>query len=124
MSPMPSGPWVNLSMDFYSLPTGEEVFVVIEDYSRFPEVHHVNSTSSHDSTVHRSAVRPASMMVKQNKKLQAMPTAVAAGKPSSLQVGDTVLLRNDKKLNNKMAPAFFPDLVTIAKKNDSMITAS
>lgn len=45
MSPMPSGPWVNLSMDFYSLPTGEEVFVVIDDYSRFPEVHHVKSTS-------------------------------------------------------------------------------
>jgi transposase InsO family protein len=46
MSPMPSGPWVNLSMDFYSLSTGEEVFVVIDDYSRFPEVHHVNSTST------------------------------------------------------------------------------
>ena len=46
MSPMPSGPWTNLSMDFYTLPTNEEVFVVIDDYSRYPEIHHVTSTSA------------------------------------------------------------------------------
>ena len=45
-------------------------------------------------------------------------------KPSTLQVGDTVLLRNDKKLKNKMAPAFFPQPLTITKTKGSMITAS
>jgi hypothetical protein len=46
-------------------------------------------------------------------------------KPSTVQVGDTVLLRNEKKLKNKMAPAFFPEPLTIAEKNQgSMITAS
>jgi hypothetical protein len=33
-------------MDFYTLPTNEEIFVVIDDYSRYPEVHHEKSTSA------------------------------------------------------------------------------
>ncbi len=52
MSPMPPGPWIQLSMDFYSLPTEEKLFVVIDDYSRFPEVHPISSTSA-KSTISR-----------------------------------------------------------------------
>ncbi|XP_062581077.1 uncharacterized protein K02A2.6-like [Saccostrea cucullata] len=47
MSDMPSGPWENLSADFCgSLPTGEYLFVVIDEYSRFPVVEIVKSTSA------------------------------------------------------------------------------
>lgn len=46
---MPLTPWTQLSMDFYTLPTDKEVFVVIDDYSWYPEVHHVQSTSSRNT---------------------------------------------------------------------------
>jgi hypothetical protein len=42
-------------------------------------------------------------------------------KPSTVQVGDTVLLRNEKKLKNKMAPAFFPEPLTIAENQKFLI---
>ena len=47
MSDMPSGPWENLSADFCGpLPTGEYLFVVIDEYSRFPTVEIMKSTSA------------------------------------------------------------------------------
>jgi hypothetical protein len=245
MSPMPSGPWTNLSMDFYTLPTNEEVFVVIDDYSRYPEIHHVTSTSarstmtclerifaqhgipdviradngppfngsefamymkkmgiklrkvtpvwapangeverimqpitkmvqtttvegrnwkdglerfllSYRATPHTvTGFSPAKLLFNRELKilLPEVPQENADHlgdhhrqarindgeakrkiadyandnrnrKPSTLQVGDTVLLRNDKKLKNKMAPAFFPQPLTITKTKGSMITAS
>ncbi|XP_030850192.1 uncharacterized protein K02A2.6-like [Strongylocentrotus purpuratus] len=38
MSPLPKKPWSEISVDFADLPTGEHLLVVIDDYSRFPEV--------------------------------------------------------------------------------------
>ncbi|XP_061190342.1 uncharacterized protein K02A2.6-like [Saccostrea echinata] len=47
---MPSGPWKNLSADFCGpLPTGEYLFVVIDEYSRFPVVEIVKSTSANET---------------------------------------------------------------------------
>ena len=42
MSPLSPGPLIQLSMDFYTLPKDEKVFVVIDDYSRYTEVHLVS----------------------------------------------------------------------------------
>ena len=45
-TPLPDGPWKSLSADFYGpLPTGEYLIVIIDDYSRFPIVEIVYSTS-------------------------------------------------------------------------------
>ena len=47
MSPLPPKPWHTLNMDFCGpLPTGEYLFVIIDAYSRFPEVEIVHSTSA------------------------------------------------------------------------------
>ena len=46
MSKLPDGPWQQLSVDFYTLPNGEEALVVIDDFSRFPEVIPVKSTAT------------------------------------------------------------------------------
>ena len=47
MTPLPDGPWKVLSADFYGpLPTGEYLVVVTDDYSRFPIVDIVYSTSA------------------------------------------------------------------------------
>merc|ERR1712002_75100 len=47
MTPLPGGPWQEVSADFLGpLPTGEYLLVVIDEYSRYPEVEVVTSTSS------------------------------------------------------------------------------
>ena len=47
MSPLPPEPWHSLNMDFCGpLPSGEYLFVIIDAYSRFPEVEIVHSTSA------------------------------------------------------------------------------
>ncbi len=46
MSPLPKGPWQNLSVDFGGdYPSGHYCLVVIDEYSRFPVVEIVSSTS-------------------------------------------------------------------------------
>ena len=47
MTDLPDGPWKQVSIDFKGpFPTGELVMVIIDDYSRFPEVEIVRSTSA------------------------------------------------------------------------------
>lgn len=47
MSEMPEAPWHNLSADFYGpLPSGEYLLVVIDDYTRYPVVKILHSTSA------------------------------------------------------------------------------
>ena len=47
MSELPSGPWKNLSADFCGpLETGDYLFVVIDEYSRYPVVEIVKSVSA------------------------------------------------------------------------------
>jgi len=47
MTPLPSGPWKLLAMDFLGpFPSGDYLLVVIDEYSRFPEVEIVKSTSA------------------------------------------------------------------------------
>ena len=47
MSPCPEAEWTDLSADFYGpLPTGEYLLVLIDEYSRFPIVEIIHSTSS------------------------------------------------------------------------------
>ena len=47
MSDMPGGAWRNLSMDFLGpLPSGEELMVLVDEYSRFPIVEIIRSVSS------------------------------------------------------------------------------
>ena len=45
MTPLPRGPWEKVSIDFAEV-AGQYVLVVIDDYSRFPEVDVVHSTSA------------------------------------------------------------------------------
>ncbi|XP_005097069.1 uncharacterized protein K02A2.6-like [Aplysia californica] len=46
-TPLPKRPWDELSADFAGpFPSGELLLIVIDDYSRFPEVQIVNSTSA------------------------------------------------------------------------------
>ena len=47
MSDMPQGPWQKVHADFYGpLPSGEYLLVVIDRYSRYPEVEIVRSTKA------------------------------------------------------------------------------
>jgi transposase InsO family protein len=46
MSKLPVAPWKELSADFAELPGGDYLLVVIDDYSRFPVVEIINSTSA------------------------------------------------------------------------------
>ena len=47
MTPLPHAAWKELCMDFYGpLPSGEYLFVIIDEYSRFPVVEVVRSTSA------------------------------------------------------------------------------
>ncbi len=47
MSPLPRGPWLNLSLDFCGpLPSGDYLLVLIDEYSRYPVVKIVRSTSA------------------------------------------------------------------------------
>ena len=45
MTPLPDGPWQQVSIDFCEV-AGHYVLIVIDDYSRFPEVEIVHSTSA------------------------------------------------------------------------------
>ena len=46
MTQLPKGPWTNVSIDFCGpFPSGEMALVVIDEYSRYPEVEFVSSTS-------------------------------------------------------------------------------
>ena len=45
--PLPSGLWKMLAMDFFGpFPSGDYLLVIIDEYSRFPEVEIVKSTST------------------------------------------------------------------------------
>nr|XP_006819238.1 PREDICTED: uncharacterized protein K02A2.6-like [Saccoglossus kowalevskii] len=46
MSKLPDGPWLKVSVDFADLATGEYLLVITDDYSRFPEVEVISSTSA------------------------------------------------------------------------------
>ena len=46
MSPLPLGPWCEVSMDFAHLSNGKYLFVLVDEYSRFPIVEIVDSTSA------------------------------------------------------------------------------
>ena len=47
MSPLPRAPWAELSMDFGQVSPSQFLFLVINEYSRFPFVEIFNSTSAH-----------------------------------------------------------------------------
>ena len=47
VTPLPTAPWKEFAMDFLGpLPSGDYLMVVIDEYSRFPEVEIVTSTSA------------------------------------------------------------------------------
>ena len=46
MSELPRAPWTEVSVDFAELPNGKYLLVVVDDYSRYPEVDVVSSTSA------------------------------------------------------------------------------
>ena len=47
MTPLPNGPWKELSIDFFGpLPSGDYLFVIIDEYSRYPVVEIIRSTSA------------------------------------------------------------------------------
>ena len=47
MTPLPEGPWEEVSADFHQIfTTGEYLFVVVDGYSRYPEVEIIRSLSA------------------------------------------------------------------------------
>ena len=47
VTPLPSGPWKEVSIDFAgTYPSGEYIMVVIDEYTRFPEVEILTSTTA------------------------------------------------------------------------------
>jgi hypothetical protein len=46
MSPLPNAPWSEVSMDFAELPYSEYLLIITYDYSRYPVVETVKSTSA------------------------------------------------------------------------------
>ena len=56
MSQLLSQPWKEISIDFCDLPTGEHLLVIIDDYTRFPVVEIVTSTSSQAVVPHLDCV--------------------------------------------------------------------
>ena len=47
MTPVPKAPWKELAIDFLGpLPSGDYLIVVIDEYSRFPEIEIVTSNSA------------------------------------------------------------------------------
>lgn len=46
MSSLPAEPWTEVSIDFADMPMGEHLLVVYDDYSRYPVVTKVSSTSA------------------------------------------------------------------------------
>ncbi|XP_073509147.1 tumor necrosis factor alpha-induced protein 8-like protein 3 isoform X1 [Phyllobates terribilis] len=46
MTPLPEGPWTAVSVDFCVLPDHSYLLVVMDDYSRFPVIEHVSTTSA------------------------------------------------------------------------------
>jgi hypothetical protein len=45
--PLANGPWKSLAVDYYGpLPSGDYVLVVIDEYSRFPEIEFTTSMSA------------------------------------------------------------------------------
>jgi len=50
MSPTPKGPWLQALVDFCGpFPTGETVLVVLDAYSKYPEVEIVSSVAAKDT---------------------------------------------------------------------------
>ena len=46
-SPLPTAPWCEISVDFHGpLPSGENLLVILDEYSRFPIVHVMKSTTA------------------------------------------------------------------------------
>ena len=46
-STMPIAPWSEISTDFHGpLPSGEKLFVIIDEYSRFPIIYIMKSTTA------------------------------------------------------------------------------
>ncbi|XP_070550160.1 uncharacterized protein [Ptychodera flava] len=46
MSELPTGPWEEVSIDFSDLPNGKYLLVMTDDYSRYPVVEIIHSTSA------------------------------------------------------------------------------
>lgn len=46
-TPLPSGPWLEIAIDFAgTFPPGQYLLVAVDEYSRYPEVESVHSTSA------------------------------------------------------------------------------
>lgn len=57
MTTLPNKPWAEIAVDFYGpLQTGEYLLVVIDEYSRYPEVEIVHSTSAQCVIKHLDAI--------------------------------------------------------------------
>ena len=46
MSPLPDGPWIEVSADFKLLSNSEYLLVIADDYSRYPIVEIIKSTAA------------------------------------------------------------------------------
>lgn len=58
------------------------------------------------------------------KKMADYANSKCTRKPSTLKVGDVVLLQNNSRLKNKMEPSYFPQQLIVTKKKSSAVTAT
>ena len=56
MSPLPNGPWKELSADFGHLPNGQYILVIMDEYSRYPIVDVLNSLTARNVIPHMDKI--------------------------------------------------------------------
>ncbi|XP_014673938.1 PREDICTED: mitochondrial-processing peptidase subunit alpha-like [Priapulus caudatus] len=111
--PLPGGPWKEISIDFLGpLPSGDVLLVAIDNYSRFPEVEIISSTSAKTvipKNVHK-VIKTTDELRK--AKAKAYYDSRKNAKVSPLSIGDTVLVK--QRRTNKMSTPFDPQPLTIS----------
>ena len=149
MTPLPDGQWKEVAVDFTGpFAGGEYLLVVIDEYSRFPEVQIDYSVTPHSST----GLSPAEMLIGRklgtgvpnvskkktvtfqdrmdlasckDKRVKAYIKDLAdhrrKAKDTDIAIGDSVLIKQPKQ--NKLSTPFKPVPYKVIEKKGSMITA-
>ncbi len=69
-TPLPDRPWQRVDMDFWGpMPNGEYLLVIIDEYSRYPEVEFVRSTSAQAVIPHLDRVFPTTGFPRWQKRM-------------------------------------------------------
>ena len=118
---LPPKPWHTVNMDFLGpLPSGEMLLVVIDQYSRFPEVEILRSTAA-SATIPKLDSIFARHGYPVKVRTDNGPPCTNA-KERTFNIGDTVLVKQQKK--SKLSTRFNPNIYTVKHVKGTMITAT